>query len=70
MQNPYVPVLMKPRDASDPGIQKAGDFLVIIDNMMNLKLLFWAIQVRGDSSFYKIAVTRGYTVNLCRLPPH
>lgn len=40
---------------------KAGDFLVIIDNMMNLKLLFWATQVTGDSSFYKIAVTHANT---------
>lgn len=36
---------------------KAGDFLVIIDNMMNLELLFWATRVSGDSSFYKLAVT-------------
>jgi unsaturated chondroitin disaccharide hydrolase len=40
---------------------KAGDFLVIIDNMMNLKLLFWATQVSGDSSYYKIAVTHANT---------
>ena len=30
---------------------------VIIDNMMNLELLFWATKFSGDSSFYKIAVT-------------
>lgn len=35
-----------------PGYQ----FPVIIDNMMNLELLFWATQVSGDSSYYKIAV--------------
>ena len=40
---------------------KAGDFLVIIDNMMNLELLFWATKVSGDSSFYKIAVTHANT---------
>lgn len=40
---------------------KPGDFIVIIDNMMNLKLLFWATQVSGDSSFYKIAVTHANT---------
>lgn len=36
---------------------KPSDFLVIIDNMMNLELLFWATKVSGDSSFYKIALT-------------
>jgi len=40
---------------------KPDEFLVIIDNMMNLKLLFWATQVSGDSSFYKIAVTHANT---------
>jgi len=40
---------------------KAGDFLVIIDNMMNLKLLFWATQATNDSSFYKMAVTHANT---------
>ena len=30
---------------------------VIIDNMMNLELLFFATHVTGDSSFYKVAVT-------------
>lgn len=38
-----------------------SDFLVIIDNMMNLELLFWATTVTGDSSFYKIAVTHANT---------
>jgi rhamnogalacturonyl hydrolase YesR len=36
---------------------KEGDYLVIIDNMMNLELLFWAAKATGDSSFYDIAVT-------------
>jgi unsaturated chondroitin disaccharide hydrolase len=40
---------------------KPGDFLVIIDNMMNLELLFWATRETGDSSFYKIAVTHANT---------
>lgn len=40
---------------------KEGDFLVIIDNMMNLELLFWATRETGDSSFYKIAVTHANT---------
>jgi unsaturated chondroitin disaccharide hydrolase len=38
-----------------------GQYLVIIDNMMNLELLFWATKVTGDSSFYKIAVTHALT---------
>lgn len=33
------------------------DYPVIIDNMMNLELLFEATKFSGDSSFYKIAVT-------------
>ncbi len=40
---------------------KASDFLVIIDNMMNLELLFWATRATGDSSFYKTAVTHANT---------
>ena len=40
---------------------KPTEFLVIIDNMMNLDLLFWATKTTGDSSFYKIAVTHANT---------
>ena len=40
---------------------KPSDFIVIIDNMMNLELLFWATRETGDSSFYKIAVTHANT---------
>ncbi|WP_184542263.1 glycoside hydrolase family 88 protein [Mucilaginibacter sp. FT3.2] len=40
---------------------KKQEYLVIIDNMMNLELLFWATHVTGDSSFYKIAVTHANT---------
>jgi len=40
---------------------KPSDYLVIIDNMMNLELLFWATRETGDSSFYKIAVTHANT---------
>lgn len=39
----------------------SSDFIVIIDNMMNLELLFWATEVTGDSSFYDIAVTHANT---------
>jgi unsaturated chondroitin disaccharide hydrolase len=38
-----------------------NEYLVIIDNMMNLELLFWATRYSGDSSFYKIAVTHANT---------
>jgi unsaturated chondroitin disaccharide hydrolase len=34
---------------------------VIIDNMLNLELLFAATRLSGDSSFYKIAVTHANT---------
>lgn len=40
---------------------KPWHYPVIIDNMMNLELLFWAAQVSGDSSFYRIAVTHANT---------
>jgi len=36
-------------------------FPVIIDNMMNLELLFEATKLSGDSSFYKIAITHANT---------
>ena len=35
--------------------------MVIIDNMMNLELLFAATRLTGDSAFYKIAVTHANT---------
>ena len=34
---------------------------VIIDNMLNLELLFWATKATGDSSFYNIAVSHART---------
>ena len=34
---------------------------VIIDNMMNLELLFWAFRESGDSTFYNIAVNHART---------
>jgi unsaturated chondroitin disaccharide hydrolase len=40
---------------------RAGDYLVIIDNMMNLKLLYWATAATGDSSFYRIATIHANT---------
>ena len=40
---------------------KPNDYLVIIDNMMNLELLFWATKQTGDSSYYKVALTHANT---------
>ncbi|MCR8666185.1 glycoside hydrolase family 88 protein [Aestuariibaculum sp. M13] len=37
------------------------DYLVIIDNMMNLELLFWASKYSKDSKYYNIAVTHANT---------
>lgn len=37
------------------------NYPVIIDNMMNLELLFAATRLTGDSSFYKIAVSHANT---------
>lgn len=43
-------------------IAKRGwDMPVIIDNMMNLNLLFEATKLTGDSTFYKIAVSHANT---------
>lgn len=53
--NPKVGCI-KSWDSKDP-----DDFLVIIDNMMNLELLFEATKFSGDSSFYKIAITHANT---------
>ena len=36
---------------------KVYDFPVIIDNMMNLELLFYASRVTGDDSFRKVAIS-------------
>ena len=37
--------------------ERGWRFPVIIDNMMNLELLFWAAKQSGDSSLYRIAVS-------------
>ena len=41
--------------------RKQWKFPVIIDNMLNLELLFEATRLTGDSSFYKIAVAHANT---------
>lgn len=46
-----------------------GEFQVIIDNMMNLELLFWAAKNGGDKKFYDIAVTHAYTTTKNHLRP-
>jgi len=47
---------------SSPWNKAAADEMpVIIDNMMNLELLFWATRHSGDSSFYKIATRHADT---------
>jgi hypothetical protein len=40
---------------------KKDPYLVIVDNMMNLELLFWATRQSGDSSYFKIAVAHADT---------
>ena len=40
---------------------KDDDFLVIIDNMMNLELLFWATKNSNDSIYYDIAIKHANT---------
>ncbi|MFV5691059.1 glycoside hydrolase [Flavobacterium sp. LT1R49] len=46
---------IKSWDSSDDG------YLVIIDNMMNLELLFWASEYSGDKKYYDIAVKHANT---------
>lgn len=53
----YNPVVKSIRSWDSP----PEDFLVIIDNLMNLELLFWATKFSGDSSFYNIAVEHANT---------
>lgn len=40
---------------------KKSDYIVIIDNMMNLELLCWATKETGDPLFYDIAVSHANT---------
>ncbi len=40
---------------------KIWSYPVIVDNLMNLEMLFWATKVTGDSSYYKIAVQHADT---------
>jgi rhamnogalacturonyl hydrolase YesR len=45
--------LIRSWDAADDTTQ----YRVIVDNMMNLELLFWATRHTGDSTYYKIAIS-------------
>jgi rhamnogalacturonyl hydrolase YesR len=41
--------------------RKPEEYIVIVDNMMNLELLFRATEITGDSTYYHIAVTHANT---------
>lgn len=43
------------------GNKTSGDYQVIIDNMMNLEMLFWAAAESGDTGLYDMAVTHALT---------
>lgn len=69
----YVPILLEAarslasRYDSDVGATKSWDwsdewdFPVIVDNMMNLELLFWAAEHGGDEQFREIAIQHAIT---------
>jgi len=46
-----------------------GEFQVIVDNMMNLELLFWAAKNGSDKNFYDMAVAHAYTTIKNHLRP-
>ena len=41
--------------------RKPTDYIVIVDNLMNLELLFRATEITGDSSYYRVAVKHADT---------
>ncbi|WP_255501794.1 glycoside hydrolase family 88 protein [Olivibacter sp. SDN3] len=42
--------------------QNDKEFIVVIDHLMNLELLFWAFRATNDSSYYKMANNHAETV--------
>lgn len=42
--------------------QNDKEFVVVIDHLMNLELLFWATHATGDSSYYKVACNEAETI--------
>lgn len=44
-----------------PAARERWDYAVIIDNMMNLELLFRATEITGDSTYHHIALTHAKT---------
>ncbi|GAA4805155.1 glycoside hydrolase family 88 protein [Olivibacter ginsenosidimutans] len=42
--------------------QNDKEFVVVIDHLMNLELLFWASHATGDSSYYKVAINEAETI--------
>jgi unsaturated chondroitin disaccharide hydrolase len=47
----------------------ASDFRVIIDNMMNLEILFWGARNGGDPAWYSMAVNHALTTRLQHVRP-
>lgn len=58
LANRYSPIVKSIRSWD---FNKDWQFPVIIDNMMNLELLFWASKETGDSRYYDIAVEHART---------
>ncbi|MCL4639132.1 MULTISPECIES: glycoside hydrolase family 88 protein [Olivibacter] len=42
--------------------QNDKEFVVVIDHLMNLELLFWATHATGDSAYYKVACNEAETI--------
>jgi len=70
-QNDYAPVIIQASKSLSSRFNykvgcirswdRKGQYLVIIDNMMNLEMLLWASNHSPDSSFKKIALTHAET---------